>query len=182
VCYFLTVGVPERCVTRLRESFASGFELRRIDARAPLPPFPPGDALHQVVSGMCSCDLYVTESKSERVGRRLRKRQHTRGWSDTKLRRLSNSLARTPEPFTGLRPDVRHILADLATRCGRVTLLVHDYAGAADTERVVVTDRRKVTGAELISDPASAPEDVLVEITGPARGVGSSFLPQSPRR
>src|SRR4029077_12012849 len=100
----------------------------------------------------CSCDLFRRPASSNKETAEthaddLRRKYAKRGWSQAKVERAVTQASARPqpeEPFIGLRPDVRELLADLAEEVGELAIAVHWYNGDIETEKFNVVQGPRI--------------------------------------
>lgn len=115
----------------------------------------------------CSCDLFRAKRGTDASSTiDVARRKYTKlGWSAAKIERALASRRTDADRgggFVGLRDDVRAMIARLADTTGDIGVLVHDYAGNVDEERVDASHGSVVTPDELRAGIVSIAEDTIV--------------------
>jgi hypothetical protein len=130
---------------------------------------PPQFCLLAVTDLGCSCSLYGGSSTDEEQERReiehRRRKYKKKGWSSAKIERAIGDLHhRQPSPseFLGIRPDLRHVLADVAEQVGELALVVHFYEGHITTEKVAIAVTSSMSPAALRAGTTPIVEDAVV--------------------
>lgn len=172
MCYFVTIGVPERHAGRIREAFSRGYQLDETKNASVLAAFPPHCAARLLTSGMCSCDLYA-RPRSPLSGdreQRLRRKYAKRGWSEAKIERAIAEAGveeQVAMSFSGLAPAVVEGLQALCASAGKAAVVVHWYRGDTETARLSLRQQT----CELAEFPECAgrlkEDEALIVTRGP---------------
>ena len=172
MCYFVTIGVPERHAGRIRDTFSRGYQLDETKNASVLAAFPADYAARLVTSGMCSCDLYA-RPRSPLSGdreQRLRRKYARRGWSEAKIERAIAEAGveeQVATSFSGLAPVVVEGLQSLCASAGEAAVVVHWYKGDTETARLSLS-QQTCASTELPERAARLEEDeVLVATRSP---------------
>ena len=166
MCYFITIGVPERHAHRIRDAFSRGYQRHETKSASVLAAFPPHYTARLVTSGVCSCGLYA-RPRSPRSGnreQRLRQKYAKRGWSDAKIERaLAGAVPHDPiaTSVSGLAPAVLDGLQALCDSAGEAAAVVHWYRGDTETARLCLT-QQACESAELPERAARLKEDEVL--------------------
>lgn len=169
MCYFVTIGVPERHRQRLA---AVAREHTLLDVSASANPsvarqFPAGDALCTVTQGGCSCRLYAdagTKTDAEQEAAR-RAQYRRRGWSEAKISRALESSRRSrAAPDVDARAVFRELVAAIVDTTGHVRLFAHLYAHGVDTEDVGPAARLTLALREFERREGAFAADAVVEV------------------
>lgn len=171
MCYFVTIGVPEKHAHRIREAFSRGYHLDETKNASVLAAFPPNYAARLVTSGMCSCDLYARPRSplSGNREQRLRRKYSKRGWSEAKIDRAIAEAGveeQAAMSFSGLAPVVIEGLQALCESAGEAAVVVHWYRGDTETARLSLNSQT-CESAELPERASRLKEDeVLIAVGG----------------
>ncbi|HKR64948.1 MAG TPA: hypothetical protein VJZ00_14535 [Thermoanaerobaculia bacterium] len=106
----------------------------------------------------------ITRFRAKHIKPAYRKK----GWSDAKIERAIQQMRADNRPlpkFSGVRKDLRCALAELATDCGSIHVLAHEFRGAIDDE-AIAAKRDAINTTLLVEDDAAILPDVLYEIRG----------------
>jgi hypothetical protein len=164
MCYFITVGVAEEHAGVLRQRLSDTFGASPVSNGSILRLLPTTHLTFNL-GGICSCHLYSRSGPEPLDVEKLRSKYKRRGWPERKISRtISDKLSGRKESFKGLRPDLRERLCGVAAEAGRLSIVVHFYAGGVESEAVSVEGKKVVTCDGLMSDEGSVPEDTLVEV------------------
>ena len=172
MCYFVTIGVPERHAGRIRDTFSRGYQLDETKNASVLAAFPQNYAARLVTSGMCSCGLYARPRSplSGNREQRLRRKYAKRGWSEAKIARAIAEAGvdeQVAMSFSGLAPVVIDGLQALCDSAGEAAVVVHWYRRDTETARLSLT-QQTCASMELPERAARLKEDeVLVVTRGP---------------
>jgi hypothetical protein len=169
MCFFLTIGVPADNASRLEDAIPRGLAVHPVANPSILRMLPAGYRTFVLTSGSCSCDLYRAPTPAigatEDHAAKLRRKYARRGWSEAKIQRALAQAAVRPEPeepFVGLRPDVRQLLARLVEEIGELALVNHWYNGDVETEEFEVVQGLKLDAAELQEGNACGSLDTII--------------------
>jgi hypothetical protein len=148
MCDFLTLGLPRSAVALARQQFGRGFALPPTANPDILRELPCSYGAVLVTSGMCSCNLDTRPGHSwppQPSEDAVRAKYRARGWSEAKIdRAVQAARGRAPrQSFSGLRPDVASGVVRLAQGGVSVALVVHEYSGLVETERLTLTHRSR---------------------------------------
>ncbi|HEV2802287.1 MAG TPA: hypothetical protein VGW12_17575 [Pyrinomonadaceae bacterium] len=164
MCYFITVGVAEEHADVLRQRLSDTVGASPVSNGSILRLLPAGYLTFNL-GGLCSCHLYSGSGAEPLNVEKLRSKYKRKGWSEGKINRaISDKLSAREESSKGLRPDLREQLCRIAGEAGRLSIVVHFYAGGEESEIVPVEGKKVVTCHGLMSDDDSVPEDTLVEV------------------
>lgn len=164
MCYFVTIATAAP-LERVRKHFPRGFRVLTYKNPGLSAPFAGSPSFLAIVSDTdCSCALFCPSAEPERArASRIEKlcRKYERlGWSRAKIERAlvsarAAALLGQGAGWTGFRPDLRGLLANLAKDLGEIAVLVHEYAGGLEDEAVPVKGRRRIRADEVATvEPA----------------------------
>jgi hypothetical protein len=171
MCYFITVGVPDRFGEQARETLENGYVVSRSGNRSLAALFDGNPALFTVTSGICACDLYQApvdhEKALARFKRKARKpKAKKRGWTKTKIdRAVKDRMSALARRKNGLSPSLRQALADLARQTDWLAIVVHWYSGGVDDEAIPVRRVSAIDADTLLTDDWAVIEDTLLTVT-----------------
>lgn len=164
MCYFITVGVAQGHAELLKQRLADTFGTTPVSNESILHFLPAGHLTFNL-GGMCACHLYSGSRAEPLDADRLRSKYKKKGWSPSKIdRAISDKVSAQRDSFNGLRPDLREQLYGIAGEVGRLSIVVHFYAGGEESEVIPIGRKKVVTCDGLMNDEDSVPEDTLVEV------------------
>jgi hypothetical protein len=163
MCWHLSVSVPAKAAARLHQLLPADVPARpETDSRAIAAAH--GDECF-CLGVQCACGL---NRKRASASERLRRRAEREGWSESKVRRALQNIC---DDWSGLRPDVRHVLATVAEDCGRISILLF-WAGRGG--RSSVPEERIIGPNEFRCDPRGLAENQILAVVAGVRQAGLS--------
>ncbi|MFQ5928359.1 MAG: hypothetical protein ACE5MK_01575, partial [Acidobacteriota bacterium] len=72
MCYFITVGIAEKFESVFKQRMRPEFGIDRSSNTSILHNLDPADVAFEVITGMCSCDLFTQPRDLEKEAERLR--------------------------------------------------------------------------------------------------------------
>jgi hypothetical protein len=156
MCYFITVALPQAKASWFEETIPRGIAVFPSVNDSITRHLPPGYRTYALTSGGCSCGLFndphsvidVRKAKIDlwnaKLATKARQYQH-KGWSSARVARAMAQATRAhatradPEPWVGLEPMVRRLLAKVAEDVGELAVVAHFFSGGVETERYHVT-------------------------------------------
>lgn len=167
MCYFLSVGLAANEAICLEQAIPRGLAAFPLPNPSLLTHLPADFVSYNLISGGCSCGLYLGPDVGEVKPKRrseshARKEYEGRGWSPARLERaLAQSAKARARPssqlkFLGLRPDVRDLLAAVAQEGGPLAIVIHFYH---KTELFTATKGPTITSETLLDSNWLLPED-----------------------
>lgn len=175
MCYFITVAVHEDDLGQLHSTLPERFRLHTQDHPQLRAMLPPGFVQRYVTErdAECSCGLHRVDgdhiTDSQNVLTQFIKRKHKTGWSEAKIERAAAPLRLVLEKamgddWVGIDPEIAHWLRFLGPQVRGLFLLIHNYGGGVDTERLKLT-RARLSFTKLCDRTFVTPEDVLLELS-----------------
>lgn len=168
MCYFVLIGVPAASEPGFVEGMMPrGMATRACTNRSLSRRLPKGYQTYAIVSGMCSCDFFIsaasryTKTSDPDV---IRRRYEKKGWSQGRIERAVRQASAKPEkpaPFLGLRADLREVLAVIGERAGGIALVVHWFDGEFEKEAIPLRETQQATTGSLQSGRLAVEEDIL---------------------
>jgi hypothetical protein len=167
MCYFVTVAVPETHAERLENSVPRDLAAHPVMNASIARHLPPKYRSYVLTTGMCSCDLFFSESPIRHNGAhadKLRQKYEKRGWSKAKIDRAlaQASPKRASESTVGLRQDLRELLATVVEETGELGIVAHWYHGDIEAESFSVSIGPIVTPESLRTGEPPMSEDQIV--------------------
>ncbi len=174
MCYFITVAATADKAEALRNVRKGGIEASPYTNRHLSRQLPEGCQTFALTSGGCSCDLYAGGSDNDEPDRgdltRLRKKYEKKGWPEAKIERAIGNpehRLRQRQPFVGLRPDVRSLLADIVEQCGELAIVIHFYSGNVEDEHITLQQSDHISPSDLRDATRTIAEDTIVWVRRP---------------
>jgi hypothetical protein len=186
MCHFITATIPKNAHIKTIAAIFDAHKLRfhEISNRHVAAHIGPGEMQILTTRGHCDCGTVLGSlnrpDKSEETPldhelTKLRKK----GWSEAKIQRWADERERTKEKRTredAVRAETGTPLADqwinfieAALKSGqtpRIGLLLHEYSGGIESERIKVLHKGKIKMANLTPDLLiGMKEDVLYEFS-----------------
>lgn len=123
----------------------------------------PGYDVYTITSGSCSCGMFITTPTTEETDAlevRLRKKYAKKGWNQIKIdRAIEDQQRHRPSGFQGVRPDVAHYLALVASAGGEIRFLVHSHRGPFISEQFATLGPTFIVVGDLTSNKMSLDRD-----------------------
>ncbi|MBL8860471.1 MAG: hypothetical protein JNK02_00520 [Planctomycetes bacterium] len=166
MCFFIVLVVPPRLAPGVVERFSAHDLTLEPAALELFTGLTPRSAPLLVSAGGCACGWYrrPRSARSDAGRERARQRYARLGWSNAKIERSLAQARRKPEQGAGLHEVIVELALAVYAATGECGVLVHDYGGRVDQERVEVRARRRVRRADLREQCALMDLDELLEI------------------
>lgn len=155
MCYFLTIGFKRSFKDRVVNIVKDIFEIQYNNDRSLQKQTSDDYLFVNIISGMCSCDLVDTEYRKKD---KLKNKYLKKGWSKAKIDRALSSI----EDGTGLKSEMRKLIADIVDKIGYVILFIHWYYGDLSREEIRINDTHYLSLEEF--NLATIYEDIFYHI------------------
>ena len=174
MCYFITVAAVGSTAEALLNVRSRGLDVSPYTNRYLSRQLPEGSRTFALTSGGCSCGLYrgdpPNDEQDQEVLKRLRTKYQKKGWSQAKIERAIGDpehRLRQRQPFVGLRPDIRSLLADIAEQYGELAIVIHFYSGNVEDEHITLQQGDHISPSDLRDAKRTIGEDTIVWVRRP---------------
>lgn len=163
MCYLIIIAIPAKMSFTINQ-----FSQSHLEKNMRLVPtlnnsitqfFQKNTTAFDLVRGTCSCDLYTRAGTGQTE--KLRRKYQNKGWSEAKIQRALAD-KNMPNP-SHLRDDVVSFLQSLLNASGRISLFIHWYNGAFDTEPINIKAQHDEQSSDALAN--SIPEEVIVHFS-----------------
>lgn len=170
MCYFITIAVPRGHVETLKGMVPRSLHLGAPVHRDISENLGSGYEAFTITSDGCSCGLFSLGPAADPGAdeRALRRKYGRAGWSPPKVERAVASAMshRRSDERPGLRADVGTLLAAVAEAAGELVLVVVEYSGRPDRDRVTLRGSTRVSAGDLRAGAVEVSLDHLYTVQG----------------